>query len=68
MLTPASSSSGVDAKVRRGLNQEVGFAIKSELIGKFSGLSKGIIDRLIALKGMAHSFSHIFTAFQEYQF
>ena len=38
-------SSGVDAKVTG-----VGFAIKTEPVGKLSGLPKGINDRLMTLR------------------
>ena len=41
-------SSAVDAKVKRR-EAGVGFAIKTELVGKLSGLPKGINDRLMTL-------------------
>ena len=43
-------SSGVDAKVERGVKQELAFAIKTELVGKLSGLPKGINDHLMTLR------------------
>ena len=42
-------SSGVDAKVKRR-EAGVGFATKTELVGKLSGLSKSINDRLMTLR------------------
>ena len=43
-------SSGADAKVRRGVKQELAFPIKTKLVGKLSGLPKGINDRLMTLR------------------
>ena len=42
--------SGTDAKVKRDEKQEFGFAIKTELVGKLSGLPKSISDRLMPLR------------------
>ena len=41
-------SSGVDAKVKREAG--VGFAIKTKLVGKLSGLPKDINDHLMTLR------------------
>ena len=42
-------SSGVDAKVKRR-EAGVAIAIKTEIVGKLSGLPKGINDRLMTLR------------------
>ena len=41
-------SSGVDAKVKTGVKQEL--AIKAKLVGKLPGLRKGTNDRLMILR------------------
>ena len=42
-------SSGVDAKVKRGLKQKLALPLKQNFVGKLSGLPKGINDRLMTL-------------------
>ena len=43
-------SKGADAKVKRCMKQELAFPIKTKLVGKLSGLPKGINDRLMTLR------------------
>ena len=43
-------SSGVDAKVKRGMKQELALPLKTELGGKLSGLPKSINDRSMTLR------------------
>ena len=56
----ATHSYGVNAIVRRGVNQESGvcFAIKSVPVGKLTGLPKGVNDRQMTLGFVLSGIKH----------
>ena len=57
-------SSGVDTNVKKREERHeagAGFAIKTELVGKFSGFPKGINDRLKTLRLPLPGNKHVIT-------